>query len=141
MTAEILRVELTEQPIQLSEYEALVAHESAGAVVGFAGVVRDHDDGRTAPGKPSWLARFDQRLDDFLEQQDPVQLPTIRRLATSGVDHLLFLLCLLIPVRSLGEILRIVTAFTVGQMLLSGVVNFTSTPCSVHSPIILNSIC
>ena len=47
MTAEILRVELTEQPIQLSEYEALVAHESAGAVVGFAGVVRDHDDGRT----------------------------------------------------------------------------------------------
>jgi HupE / UreJ protein len=33
----------------------------------------------------------------------------------SGVDHLLFLLCLLIPVRSLGEILRIVTAFTVGH--------------------------
>jgi hypothetical protein len=33
----------------------------------------------------------------------------------SGVDHLLFLLCLLIPVGSLGEILRIVTAFTVGH--------------------------
>ncbi len=47
MTAVVLRIELTEQPIELSEYEALVAHESAGAVVGFAGVVRDHDDGRT----------------------------------------------------------------------------------------------
>ena len=33
----------------------------------------------------------------------------------SGVDHLLFLLCLLIPVRGVGEILRIVTAFTVGH--------------------------
>ena len=47
MTAVVLRVELTEQPIELSEYEALVANESAGAVVGFAGVVRDHDGGRT----------------------------------------------------------------------------------------------
>jgi molybdopterin synthase catalytic subunit len=47
MTAVVLRVELTEQPIELSEYEALVAHESAGAVVGFAGVVRDHDGGHT----------------------------------------------------------------------------------------------
>jgi molybdopterin synthase catalytic subunit len=47
MTAAVLRVELTEQPIELSEYEALVANASAGAVVGFAGVVRDHDGGRT----------------------------------------------------------------------------------------------
>ena len=47
MTAVVLRVDLTEQPIELSDYEALVSHESAGAVVGFAGVVRDHDGGRT----------------------------------------------------------------------------------------------
>jgi molybdopterin synthase catalytic subunit len=46
MTAVVLRVELTELTIELSEYEALVAHEAAGAVVGFAGVVRDHDNGR-----------------------------------------------------------------------------------------------
>jgi len=43
----VLRAELTEQTIELAEHEALVAHESAGAVVGFAGVVRDHDGGRT----------------------------------------------------------------------------------------------
>jgi molybdopterin synthase catalytic subunit len=46
MTAVVLRVELTEQTIDLSEHEGLVGHVSAGAVVGFAGVVRDHDDGR-----------------------------------------------------------------------------------------------
>ncbi len=42
----VLRAALTEAPILLSEHEALVAHEAAGAVVGFAGVVRNHDGGR-----------------------------------------------------------------------------------------------
>ena len=42
----VLRAELTEHTIELVEHEALVAHEAAGAVVGFAGVVRDHDGGR-----------------------------------------------------------------------------------------------
>src|SRR5690349_25124824 len=46
MTAIVLRADLTEQTIELSDHEALVAHEAAGAVVGFAGVVRDHDGGR-----------------------------------------------------------------------------------------------
>src|SRR6201994_138556 len=40
MTAVVLRVDL-------SEHEALVEHQAAGAVVGFAGVARDHDGGRT----------------------------------------------------------------------------------------------
>ncbi|MDV3132487.1 molybdenum cofactor biosynthesis protein MoaE [Mycobacterium sp. 29Ha] len=42
----VLRAEVSDHPIELAEYEALVAHEAAGAVVGFAGVVRDHDGGR-----------------------------------------------------------------------------------------------
>lgn len=42
----VLRAEVSEHPIELAEYEALVANEAAGAVVGFAGVVRDHDGGR-----------------------------------------------------------------------------------------------
>jgi molybdopterin synthase catalytic subunit len=46
MTAVVLRAELTEHAIELTEHEVLVAHEAAGAVVGFAGVVRDHDGGR-----------------------------------------------------------------------------------------------
>ena len=43
----VLKAEITEQPVDLAELEALVAHEAAGAVVGFAGVIRDHDGGRS----------------------------------------------------------------------------------------------
>jgi molybdopterin synthase catalytic subunit len=42
----VLRAALTDQPISLAEHEDLVGHRSAGAVVGFVGVVRDHDGGR-----------------------------------------------------------------------------------------------
>jgi molybdopterin synthase catalytic subunit len=42
----ILRAALSEQPISLTEHEELVANEAAGAVVGFSGVVRNHDGGR-----------------------------------------------------------------------------------------------
>ena len=45
MTAVVLRADLTEHVIELAEHEGLVAHHAAGAVVGFAGEVRDHDDG------------------------------------------------------------------------------------------------
>ena len=47
MSAVVLRAELTEELIDLAEHEALVAHQAAGAVVGFAGVIRDHDGGHT----------------------------------------------------------------------------------------------
>ncbi|OBB48359.1 molybdenum cofactor biosynthesis protein MoaE [Mycobacterium sp. 852002-51961_SCH5331710] len=47
MTAVVLRADVSEQPIELADHEALVANASAGAVVGFAGVVRDHDGGRS----------------------------------------------------------------------------------------------
>ena len=46
MTANVLRARVTEDPVELAEHEALVAHAAAGAVVGFAGVIRDHDAGR-----------------------------------------------------------------------------------------------
>jgi len=44
--SEIMRAEVTDRPVFLAEHEALVAHEAAGAVVGFAGMIRDHDGGR-----------------------------------------------------------------------------------------------
>ena len=42
----IVRAAVTEQKILLSEHEHLVARDAAGAVVGFAGIVRNHDAGR-----------------------------------------------------------------------------------------------
>jgi molybdopterin synthase catalytic subunit len=40
------RAALTDQLIRLAEHEEMVSHQAAGAVVGFVGVVRDHDGGR-----------------------------------------------------------------------------------------------
>ncbi|MEO8813781.1 MAG: molybdenum cofactor biosynthesis protein MoaE [Mycobacterium sp.] len=42
----VLRAAVTEQPILLSEHEDLVGHRAAGAIVGFVGMIRDHDHGR-----------------------------------------------------------------------------------------------
>src|SRR5512132_2394754 len=42
----VVHTEVTEQPIAVTTHTALVAGASSGAVVSFAGVVRDHDGGR-----------------------------------------------------------------------------------------------
>ena len=42
----VVRAAVTEHPIFLAEHEELVGHQSAGAVVGFVGMIRDHDVGR-----------------------------------------------------------------------------------------------
>ncbi|MBW4718971.1 molybdenum cofactor biosynthesis protein MoaE [Saccharothrix sp. SC076] len=43
---EVLRATVSEEPLSVEEHAALVANAGAGAVVTFAGVVRDHDHGR-----------------------------------------------------------------------------------------------
>lgn len=42
----MIHSEVTDAPISVTEHEKLVAGPSCGAVVSFAGVVRDHDHGR-----------------------------------------------------------------------------------------------
>ena len=44
--AAVLRATLSDVELDVAEHAALVARASAGAVVTFAGVVRDHDHGR-----------------------------------------------------------------------------------------------
>lgn len=78
MSAEIVRVELTEDPISLTEYEALVAHEAAGAVVGFAGVVRDHDGGRSVlrleySAHPTAQRTLEEVAEEIAAQSDGVR--------------------------------------------------------------------
>jgi molybdopterin synthase catalytic subunit len=43
---DVLRAALTDQPIVLAEHEGLVSHQAAGGIVGFAGMIRNHDGGR-----------------------------------------------------------------------------------------------
>ncbi|UQX11453.1 molybdenum cofactor biosynthesis protein MoaE [Candidatus Mycobacterium methanotrophicum] len=42
----VVRAALTDQPISLAEHQELVSHHAAGAIVGFVGMIRDHDSGR-----------------------------------------------------------------------------------------------
>ena len=42
----VVRAAMTDHPILLAEHEELVGHQSAGAIVGFVGMIRDHDGGR-----------------------------------------------------------------------------------------------
>jgi molybdopterin synthase catalytic subunit len=39
--------QVVDEPLSVAEHEAAVADKAAGAVVSFAGVVRDHDGGRS----------------------------------------------------------------------------------------------
>jgi molybdopterin synthase catalytic subunit len=48
--AAVLRAVVGEEPLDVAEHAALVDHAAAGAVVTFAGVVRDHDGGRSVRG-------------------------------------------------------------------------------------------
>ena len=48
--AAVLRAEVGETPLDVAEHAALVDQAAAGAVVTFAGVVRDHDGGRSVRG-------------------------------------------------------------------------------------------
>lgn len=43
----VVRTNVVAEPLSVAEHEAAVAHPAAGAVVSFAGVVRDHDGGRS----------------------------------------------------------------------------------------------
>lgn len=45
-TAVVVRAAVTTDPLDVAEHAALVEHAAAGAVVTFAGVVRNHDGGR-----------------------------------------------------------------------------------------------
>ena len=50
ISAAVLRAEVGEDPLDVAEHAALVDQAAAGAVVTFAGVVRDHDGGRAVRG-------------------------------------------------------------------------------------------
>ncbi|HWF28541.1 MAG TPA: molybdenum cofactor biosynthesis protein MoaE [Mycobacterium sp.] len=39
----VLRASVIDQPILLAEHEDLVSHQAAGAIVGFVGMIRNHD--------------------------------------------------------------------------------------------------
>ena len=77
----VVRAALTDQPIDSTEHEVLVAHHAAGAVVVFAGVVRDHDGGRN--GDCDWTTRRIRPLHRHWPTSSPRSPPTAREFAPS----------------------------------------------------------
>jgi molybdopterin synthase catalytic subunit len=88
----VLRADITEQPIDLAEHEALVAHNAAGAVVGFAGVIRDHDAGRSVvrleysahPSAPQVLA---EALEEIANAEGVRAVAASHRVGTLAVGE------------------------------------------------------
>ncbi|MEB3035068.1 molybdenum cofactor biosynthesis protein MoaE [[Mycobacterium] nativiensis] len=74
----VLRAAVTEQPIVLAEHEELVSHRAAGAIVGFVGMIRDHDQGRQVSrleysAHPSAGQVMDEVLAEIAEQVSGVR--------------------------------------------------------------------
>lgn len=79
----VLRAAVTEQPILLTEHEDLVGHRAAGAIVGFVGMIRDHDHGRQVTRlEYSAHPSAQQVMADVLAEVAE-QAPGIRALAAS----------------------------------------------------------
>ena len=81
--ARVLRAAVTEEPLDVSEHAALVDDAAAGAVVTFAGVVRDHDHGRSVTaldyeGHPSAAAVVEEVAADVA-----AAFPGVRALAVT----------------------------------------------------------
>ena len=74
----VLRAIVTDQPISLTEHDELVSHQAAGAIVGFVGVIRDHDGGRGVSrleysAHPSAEQVFAEVLTEVAEQSTGVR--------------------------------------------------------------------
>ena len=75
MTPEVHRAAVGTEPLDVAEHAALVDDPAAGAVVTFAGVVRDHDGGRSVTeleyvGHPTAEAVIRELADEFAARPD-----------------------------------------------------------------------
>lgn len=79
----VLRAAVGEDPLDVDEHARLVEHAAAGAVVTFAGVVRDHDDGRSVHGLEYSAHPTAGRIVGEVAEQVAANTPGVRALAVS----------------------------------------------------------
>ncbi len=87
----VVRAAMTDHPIVLAEHEELVGHQSAGAIVGFVGMIRDHDGGRRVvrleySAHPSAEQVMAQVVADVAEQSSGVR--AVAASHRTGVLHI-----------------------------------------------------
>ena len=88
---QVLRAAVTEEPIVLAEHEELVGHRAAGAIVGFVGMIRDHDEGRNVTRLEYSAHPSAQQVMDEVLAEVAAQAEGVRALAAShrvGVLHI-----------------------------------------------------
>ena len=85
-----LLARVTEEPLSVAEHEAAVADKAAGAVVSFAGVVRDHDGGRSVTeleyvGHPSAADVIVELAEEFAARPDVHAVAVSHRVGLLGI--------------------------------------------------------
>lgn len=86
----VARAAVLDGPLSVAEHEALVASPSAGAVVSFAGVVRDHDSGRGVTeleyvGHPSAEEVIVELAAEFAALDDVIGVAVSHRVGLLGI--------------------------------------------------------
>ncbi|MGH3657757.1 MAG: molybdenum cofactor biosynthesis protein MoaE [Micromonosporaceae bacterium] len=86
----VVRVEVTGAPLDLAEHERLVTLATSGAVVSFAGVVRDHDHGRGVvsldyEAHPSASDVLAQVADEIAKHPDVHAVAVSHRVGSLGI--------------------------------------------------------
>ena len=81
---------VADEPLSVADHEDAVADKRAGAVVSFAGVVRDHDSGRSVTeleyvGHPSAQQVLDELAAEFAARPDVHGVAVSHRVGLLGV--------------------------------------------------------
>ena len=81
---------VVDEPLSVAEHEDAVADKAAGAVVSFAGVVRDHDGGRSVTeleyvGHPTARGRDPELADEFAARPDVHAVAVSHRIGLLGI--------------------------------------------------------
>ena len=89
----IALVTIGEEPLLVAEHEAAVADQRAGAVVSFAGVVRDHDHGRDVvrleyEGHPSALDVLRAVAEEIAADPDVIAIAVSHRVGPLEVGDI-----------------------------------------------------
>jgi molybdopterin synthase catalytic subunit len=81
---------VVDEPLSVAEHEDAVTDKAAGAVVSFAGVVRDHDGGRSVTeleyvGHPSASDVIREIADEFAARPDVHAVAVSHRIGLLGI--------------------------------------------------------
>ena len=79
---------VVDEPLSVAEHEDAVADKAAGAVVSFAGVVRDHDGGRSVTELPTATQVITELAEEFTARPDVHAVAVSHRIGLLGIGDI-----------------------------------------------------